>query len=105
MALKRLEFDGNDLRDYPLPLFAEPMSPAYAPPANEVARRWSAKAASMDGFIFVTAEYNHGPTAAVKNALDHLYHEVIELSFNSMGLFLFVLLESIKLALILHPLP
>ena len=78
LAVKRGDFDAEviDLRHYPLPLFAEPMSPAYAPPASEMARRWSAKAASMDGFIFVTAEYNHGPTAALKNALDHLYHEV-----------------------------
>jgi NAD(P)H-dependent FMN reductase len=64
-----------DLRDYPMPLFEEAGSPAYAPPKNEVARRWGQKVAELDGFIFVTAEYNRGPPAALKNALDHAYTE------------------------------
>lgn len=66
-----------DLRDYPMPFFEETTSPAYAPPANEVARKWAAKAQSLDGFIFVTAEYNHAPSAVLKNALDYAYNEFI----------------------------
>ncbi|MDB5482559.1 MAG: putative reductase (flavin mononucleotide reductase) dehydrogenase, partial [Caulobacteraceae bacterium] len=31
--------------------------------------------AELDGFIFVTAEYNRGPPAALKNALDYAYKE------------------------------
>jgi NAD(P)H-dependent FMN reductase len=38
-------------------------------------RLWSEKVTSCDGFIFVTAEYNHGIPAALKNALDFLYKE------------------------------
>jgi NAD(P)H-dependent FMN reductase len=64
-----------DLRDYPMPFFQEATSPAWATPKNEVARRWAKKVAAMDGFIFVTAEYNHGIPAVLKNALDYAYKE------------------------------
>jgi NAD(P)H-dependent FMN reductase len=64
-----------DLRDYPLPLFDEPMSPAWVAPKNDIARRWAKKVSELDGFIFVTAEYNRGVPAALKNALDYAYKE------------------------------
>jgi len=64
-----------DLRDYPMPFFEEAGSPIYAPPKNEVARRWGEKVAELDGFIIVTAEYNHGVPAVLKNALDYAYRE------------------------------
>jgi NAD(P)H-dependent FMN reductase len=77
LAAKRGDFDVEivDLRDYPMPFFAEPASPAYAPPKDEAARRWAAKVASLDGFIVVTAEYNRAPTGVLKNALDYAYRE------------------------------
>ena len=31
---------------------------------------WSEKLASLDGFVFITQEYNHSITGALKNALD-----------------------------------
>jgi NAD(P)H-dependent FMN reductase len=64
-----------DLRDFPLPLFDAPMSPAFAPIDHDVARQWAAKMAELDGYIFVTAEYNRSITGALKNALDHIYNE------------------------------
>ncbi|HEX4341205.1 MAG TPA: NAD(P)H-dependent oxidoreductase [Polyangiaceae bacterium] len=64
-----------DLRDYPLPFFDEPRSPLRGPPENEVARRWAAKLAELDGFVFITAEYNHGIPAVLKNAIDYAYVE------------------------------
>ena len=64
-----------DLRDYPMPLFDEPASPFYVPPKNEAAQRWGRKVAELDGFIFVTSEYNHAPPASLKNALDYAYKE------------------------------
>jgi hypothetical protein len=64
-----------DLKDYPLPLFAEAASPAYAPPKNEVAQRWQKKVAEFDAYIFTVAEYNRGPTAMLKNALDYSFNE------------------------------
>jgi NAD(P)H-dependent FMN reductase len=68
-------FEVIDLRDYPMPFFDEPRSPMIVPPRNEVALRWAKKLAELDGFIFVTAEYNHGIPAVLKNALDYAYAE------------------------------
>lgn len=70
-----LSFELIDLRDYALPFFEEQMSPVYAAPRNPVAQRWAAKLAGLDGFIVVTPEYNHGPSAVLKNALDYAYKE------------------------------
>ncbi len=70
------EFEVVDLRDYPIPLFEEKLPLVYAPVENPVAKRWAAKMASLDGYIFVTAEYNHSITGVLKNALDHLYPEM-----------------------------
>lgn len=63
-----------DLRDYPMPFFEEPASPGSGHIAD-AAKPWAEKIEQGDGYIFVTAEYNHGPTAVLKNALDHLYQQ------------------------------
>lgn len=70
-----LAFELIDLRDYPMPLFDEPMSPAWGPARNEAAQRWAGKLAQLDGLIAVTPEYNHGPSAVLKNAFDYAYKE------------------------------
>jgi NAD(P)H-dependent FMN reductase len=77
VARGRTDFEVEliDLKDYPLPLFAEEASPLYAPSKDEVARRWQRKVAEFDAFIFTAAEYNHGPAAVLKNALDYAYSE------------------------------
>jgi NAD(P)H-dependent FMN reductase len=64
-----------DLRDYPMPFFDEVASNAWAPSQNEVAQRWQKKVAEFDGYIVVTAEYNRGVPAVLKNALDYAYPE------------------------------
>jgi NAD(P)H-dependent FMN reductase len=64
-----------DLRDFPMPFFDEVASNAWAPSKNEVAQRWQKKVAEFDGYIFVTAEYNHGIPAVLKNAMDYAYPE------------------------------
>jgi NAD(P)H-dependent FMN reductase len=67
-----------DLRDFPMPFFDQPMPPAMpGRPAyeNEVVKKWTAEIARSDGFIFVTPEYNYGPSAVLKNALDWVYPE------------------------------
>ncbi|MBU0889976.1 MAG: NAD(P)H-dependent oxidoreductase [Gammaproteobacteria bacterium] len=68
-------FELIDLRDHPLPLFDEPVSPAWAPVQNEAAQRWAAKLGTLDGLVVVPPEYNHGPTAVLKNAFDYAYKE------------------------------
>ena len=77
IASKRsdLAFEIVDLRDYPMPVFEEVASNAWAPSTNEVAQRWQQKIAEFDGYIFVTAEYNHSISGVLKNALDYAYPE------------------------------
>src|SRR5258707_11962093 len=47
----------------------------YAPSKNEVAQRWQKKVGEFDAFFFTAAEYNRGPTAVLKNALDYAHAE------------------------------
>jgi NAD(P)H-dependent FMN reductase len=78
IASRRTDLDLEiiDLRDYPLPNLGETATPAYdGSSSSEVASHWSRKIAELDGYIFVTAEYNHGIPSALKNALDHVYPE------------------------------
>jgi len=74
LAAKRgdASFEVVDLREYPLPFFDEKVPPIYAPSSNPVAQRWAAKMAELDGYLFVTAEYNHSLSGVLKNALDYL---------------------------------
>jgi len=75
--------DGNDvrlldLRDFPMPFFDQPLTPATpGRPAfeNEAVQKWTAAIKQSDGFVFVTPEYNYGPAAVLKNALDWVYPE------------------------------
>ncbi|PBC03588.1 NADPH-dependent FMN reductase [Mesorhizobium sp. WSM3860] len=70
-----IDIEVVDLRDWPLPFFDEVASSAWAPSQNEVAQRWQKKVAEFDGFIFTAAEYNHAPTAVLKNAIDYAANE------------------------------
>ncbi len=74
LAAKRSDaaFELVDLREYPLPFFEEKLPPLYAPSQHPVAQRWAAKMAELDGYLFVTAEYNHSLSGVLKNALDYL---------------------------------
>lgn len=74
-ARQDFEVEVVDLRDYPLPFFDETAGPAYAPSEKEEVKRWQAKVAELDGYIVIAAEYNRGPTAVLKNALDYAYNE------------------------------
>jgi len=67
-----LQLDVLDLRDQALPLYNEPVPQAYTGGAyaEAAAEAWRAKVGAYDAFIATVAEYNHGPTAVLKNALD-----------------------------------
>jgi NAD(P)H-dependent FMN reductase len=71
------EFAFLDLREYNLPFFNE----AEGPRGNknrqpeENVKKWLEDIASADGYIFITPEYNEGPSAALKNAIDFLAFE------------------------------
>ena len=71
-----IEVDLIDLRDHPLPEYDIP-TPARTPrqyPTEAIAA-FAALIDSAEGFIILTPEYNHGYTAALKNAMDHLFVE------------------------------
>jgi len=77
---KRAEVEARllDLRDFPLPFFDQPVPPAMPgrqPYEHEVVKRWTAEIGRADGFIIVSPEYNYGPPAVLKNALDWVYPE------------------------------
>jgi NAD(P)H-dependent FMN reductase len=48
-------------------------------------RAWSAKIAPLDGFVFVTPEYNHATSGALKNAIDFLHNEWINKAAGFIG--------------------
>jgi NAD(P)H-dependent FMN reductase len=62
-----LEVEVLDLLDYPMALFGEARTTEAE---SETAERWKKKLREFDGYIFTVAEYNHAPTAVLKNAID-----------------------------------
>lgn len=69
------DYEIVDLRDFPIPFFDAVGSPRFVPQTNDVALRWARKVSELDGYIFVTAEYNRSISGVLKNALDHIYDE------------------------------
>lgn len=65
----------TDLADFNLPVFDEPNHPTQRKYEHEHTRRWSASVEAADAYAFVVPEYNFGPTPALVNALNYLYHE------------------------------
>ena len=64
-----------DLRTWNLPMFSLAKFPSEGDYQDPLQQRWAETIARADGYLFVVAEYNHGYTAALKNALDYLYAE------------------------------
>jgi NAD(P)H-dependent FMN reductase len=69
------QFELVDIKDYNLPLLDEPAPPSFHQYTQGHTKKWAEKIAQFDGFIFVTPEYNHATSGALKNALDYLYAE------------------------------
>lgn len=66
-----------DLRDWPLPMFAETRetigdftNPTYSDP---VVRSWNKKIAEADAYLVLTPEYNHSIPGVLKNAIDSVF--------------------------------
>lgn len=72
-----LQLEVLDLRDHPMPFFNEPAPVAYAGGVytQPEAEAWRKRIGEFDAFIATVAEYNHGPTAVMKNAFDSAYLE------------------------------
>ena len=60
------EFELVDIEEYNLPLLDEPVPPSMGKYSKPHTKKWAAKIASFDGFVFVTPEYNHGTSGALK---------------------------------------
>ena len=69
------EYELVDIAEFDLPLLDEPVPPSHHKYSKDHTKRWSEKIASFDGYVFVTPEYNHSTSGALKNAIDFLYHE------------------------------
>jgi NAD(P)H-dependent FMN reductase len=65
-----VEYELVDLADWNLPHLDEPMPAAAGQYANDHTKAWAAKIAEFDGYLFVTPEYNHSTSGALKNAID-----------------------------------
>lgn len=77
IAKKRSDanYDIVDIKDYNLPLLDEPVPPSMGQYSQPHTKVWAAKIAAYDAYVFVTPEYNHATSAALKNAIDYLYKE------------------------------
>jgi NAD(P)H-dependent FMN reductase len=76
-ARRDLKLEILDLRDQHLPFYDEP-APAHHTGGvftRPEAEAWRHKIGALDGFIATAAEYNHGPTAVLKNAFDSASYE------------------------------
>ena len=69
------EFELVDIKDFNLPLLDEPVPPIMGQYSKPHTKTWAAKIGSFDGYGFVTPEYNHGISGALKNAIDFLFAE------------------------------
>lgn len=70
-------FDLVDLATFDVPLLTSPTVPGAAQRQydDERVTRWGETIDGLDGFVFVTPEYNHGVPGAFKNAVDSIYPE------------------------------
>jgi NAD(P)H-dependent FMN reductase len=69
------EFEVVDIQAFNLPLLDEPVPPSQGQYQHAHTLAWSEKIAAFDGYVFVTPEYNHATSGALKNAIDYLFQE------------------------------
>lgn len=69
------EYELVDIADYNLPHLDEAIPPSMGQYSQPHTKAWAQKIASFDGYVFVTPEYNHSTSGALKNAIDFLFAE------------------------------
>src|SRR5258708_15590405 len=76
-ARRDLKLTVLDLREFRLPFFNEPVPPSINGGIFTVpeAATWAKRIGEFDAFVAIAPEYNHGPTAALKNAFDSAQKE------------------------------
>lgn len=77
MSHQAFDVEVLDLRDWPLPIFAENLDtigdfndPTYSDPA---VKRWNQKIKEADAYLVITPEYNHSVPGVLKNAIDNVW--------------------------------
>ena len=75
LALKDIQTEIIDLKEWDLPLFAGAHPPASGIYDQPKQQQWADKIAQAQTFILISPEYNHGYSPALKNALDYLGKE------------------------------
>ena len=70
-----LTVDFVDLAELDLPFMDEPNHPILQQYTKPHTIAWAERVAAADAFIFVTPEYNHSFSPALKNAIDFLNKE------------------------------
>src|SRR5688572_29613052 len=68
-------FEVVDIAAFDLPLLDEAIPPSMNRYEKPHTKAWAAKIAAFDAFVFVTPEYNHSTSGALKNAIDFLFRE------------------------------
>lgn len=69
------EIDFADLAEIKLPFMDEPNHPSKRQYTQPHTIAWSERVDAADAFVFVTPEYNHSFSPALKNAFDYLNQE------------------------------
>ncbi len=69
------KFELVDLQEVNLPVLDEAAPAMMQQYSKDHTKKWSKIIDGADGFIFVTAEYNHSIPGALKNAIDYLSKE------------------------------
>ncbi len=69
------QFEVVDIKEFNLPVLDEATPAAYGKYEHAHTKAWAARIAPLDGFVFVTPEYNHATSGALKNAIDFLGRE------------------------------
>ena len=69
------EFHLVDIADFDLPLLDEPLPASGGQYSKEHTKHWARTIDALDAFVFVTPEYNHSTSGALKNAIDFIYAE------------------------------
>ena len=78
IAREKADVDFADLKEVNLPLEMEAVSPSQRQDGNYPRpedKAWGERVKTADAVVFVMPEYNHGYSATIKNAIDHIYHE------------------------------
>ncbi len=69
------QYELVDLADFPLPHLDEAIPASMGQYQNAHTKNWAETIAKYDGYVFVTPEYNHSTSGALKNAIDFVYGE------------------------------